>query len=201
MLREITLSVLLGLLLWPAATPQVAIARDANHDPMCRVAPALQSEGVPNFHKVTKNFYRGGQPSPSGFEFLSRQCGIRTVISLRVVGRDELTTEGLSLPLHLKRFPIHTWSIERDRANVVAALRALRLATLRGPTLLHCEHGSDRTGLVTALYRILYQHWSKRAALNEMKNGGFHFNKIWWNIPRFIKQVDVAQLRREVGVR
>jgi len=40
-------------------------------------------------------------------------------------------------------------------------------------------------------YRILYQGWSKVAALDEMQNGMFGYHAVWGNIPRFIRRVDV----------
>ena len=44
-----------------------------------------------------------------------------------------------------------------------------------GPVLVHCKHGADRTGCIVALYRIVFQSWSKEAAIDEMHNGGYGF--------------------------
>ncbi len=41
--------------------------------------------------------------------------------------------------------------------------------------LLHCYHGSDRTGASVAMYRIIFQNWSTTDALAEMKHGGYGF--------------------------
>ena len=38
------------------------------------------------------------------------------------------------------------------------------------PILVHCQHGSDRTGAVIALYRILFQNMSKVEAIKELKS-------------------------------
>ena len=93
---------------------------------------------------------------------------------------------------------IHTWHIERE--DVVGALRTLRRAEKDGPVLLHCQHGADRTGLITALYRIAYEGWSKPAALEEMQKGQFGYHAVWGNIPRYIQKANIERLRREVGV-
>ena len=66
--------------------------------------------------------------------------------------------------------------------------------------MLHCQHGADRTGLITALYRILYEGWSKPAAIDEMINGKFGYHAVWEHIPRYIQRVNVEQLRRDVNV-
>jgi protein tyrosine/serine phosphatase len=92
---------------------------------------------------------------------------------------------------------MHTWHIEYE--DVVGALRALRVSIAKGPTLLHCEHGADRTGLITALYRIVYQGWDKPAAIDEMLNGDFGFHDVWINIPFYIWATDVAQLRHDLA--
>ena len=42
------------------------------------------------------------------------------------------------------------------------------------PTLVHCLHGEDRTGMVVAAWRILVQGWSPEKAIDEMYSFGFH---------------------------
>ena len=158
-------------------------------------ARPVQVAGVPNLHRVGDNFYRSAQPEAQGFRILATQYGVRTVVSLRAFNSDKPLTRGLDLKL--VRFPVHTWHIERE--DVVGALRALRQGMKRGPVLLHCQHGADRTGLITALYRVTYQGWSKQAAVDEMLNGKFGYHAVWGNIPRYIAKVDVAGLKREVG--
>lgn len=158
-------------------------------------ARPIEAVGVPNLHQVAGNFYRSAQPDAEGFRTLVTQYGVKSVVSLRAFNADEPLTRGLKL--RLVRFKIHTWHIERE--DVVGALRALRGAMKSAPVLLHCQHGADRTGLVTALYRVAYEGWSKQAATDEMLNGNFGYHAVWGNIPRYIRDVDIAQLKREVG--
>jgi protein tyrosine/serine phosphatase len=159
-------------------------------------ATPLALEGAPNLHQVEKNFFRSAQPNATGFKGLSTTHGVRTVVSLRAFNSDEALARGLDLKL--VRIRINTWNIERE--DVVAALQNLRRGSRDAPVLLHCQHGADRTGMVTALYRILYQGWTKIAVLDEMQNGMFGYHAVWGNIPRFIRRVDVEELRRDVGV-
>jgi hypothetical protein len=149
-----------------------------------------------NLHRVTAGFYRSAQPSKEAFSALVNEVGIRTVVSLRAVHSDEPLTRGLPLRL-APPVPMHTWHIEYE--DVVRALREVRRGTEGSPILLHCQHGADRTGLITALYRILYENWCKDAAIAEMKEGGFGFHAVvWGNIPTFIRNVDIERLRRDV---
>ena len=159
-------------------------------------ATPLALEGAPNLHQVEKNFFRSAQPDATGFKGLSTAHGVRTVISLRAFNSDEPLAAGLDLKL--ERVRINTWNIRHK--DVVTALQDLRRASRDAPVLLHGQHGADRTGMITALYRILYQGWSKDAALDEMQNGMFGYHAVWGNIPRFIRRVDVEELRRDVGV-
>ena len=151
--------------------------------------------GAPNLHAVAPNIFRSAQPSAAGFRALSAQHGIKTVVSLRANHTDDELVRGTDIKA--VPFPTNTWHIRR--ASVVGALRTLRAASPTAPVLLHCQHGADRTGLIMALYRILYQGWTKEAALDEMRNGGFGYHAVWGNIPRFIRRLDVARLRSEVG--
>ena len=159
-------------------------------------ARPIDAAGVPNLHQVEKNFYRSAQPTAEGFKLLTTQYGVKTVVSLRAFNADEPLARGLDL--RLVRYKIHTWHIERE--DVVGALRSLRAAAKAAPVLLHCQHGADRTGLITALYRILYEDWSKQAAADEMLNGKFGYHAVWGNIPRYVRSVDKEALRREVGL-
>ena len=140
-----------------AASAQAGTSPASTPDPHADWATPIPLDGVPKLHRVARNFYRSAQPDARGFKALVEKYGVRTIVSLRAFHSDGPLTTGL--PVRLYNFPMHTWHIERE--DVVGALRALRGSTQHGPTLLHCQHGADRTGLITALYRIiLYQGWS-----------------------------------------
>ncbi len=185
-----------ALLMVSLGTGKVAAQANASGARPAEWARPIDVAGVPNLHQVESHFYRSAQPDAQGFKALATQYGVRTVVSLRAFNSDTPLTRGLDLKL--VRFHIHTWHIERE--DVVGALRALRSATKEGAVLLHCQHGADRTGLITALYRILYEGWSKQAASEEMLGGKFGYHAVWGNIPHYIRNVDVARLKREIGV-
>jgi protein tyrosine/serine phosphatase len=64
---------------------------------------------------------------------------------------------------------------------------------------VHCWHGSDRTGCIIALYRILNQGWSKEQAIDEMVYGGYGFKSRYVNIIRYIKDADIEKIRNQVA--
>ena len=65
--------------------------------------------------------------------------------------------------------------------------------------LVHCQHGSDRTGTMIAVYRVIIDGWSKDDAVREMTNGGFGFHPMWQNLISYIKALDVDAIKAEVA--
>ncbi len=159
-----------------------------------RIAPDLA--GVPNLYRVTADLYRSAQPDAAGLRNLGT-LGIRAVLSLRQTVSDTPLAEGTGLKLY--RVPMKSrYVAEKNGAKVVQAMRDLREGMTLGPVLVHCHHGADRTGLIAALWRILYEGWTVQAAIDEMIEGGYGFHPIWSNIPRYLRKVDLADLRERI---
>ena len=191
-LPQLTRRGTLALLLPGLALPQRLWAQISAADWAQPVALA----GVPNLHRVTALIYRSAQPDAEGFRNLAG-FGVKTVISLRRSVDDSPLAAGSGLQtLHIKITTRHIR--DENGAKIVLALRALRDAQANGPVLVHCTHGADRTGMIIALWRMLYQGWSRDDALNELQNGGFGFHHVWVNIPRYIRKVDLADLRARI---
>jgi protein tyrosine/serine phosphatase len=181
------------LLTAPMPTTRAEQSTTTSTRPAAWAAPVAMT-GAPNLHRVAPNFYRSAQPEAAGFQALAKDPGIKTVVSLRAFNSDEALAVGTGIKL--VRIKIHTWNIETE--DVVAALANIRKAEAEGPVLLHCQHGADRTGLITALYRVLYQNWTKDAALDEMLHGNFGYHAIWGNIPRYLRKANIEHLRQMV---
>ena len=157
-------------------------------------AQPVELEGVPNLHKVSDTLYRSAQPTEEGMKNL-KEMGIETIINLRSFhsDRDEIGDTGLAY----EHIYMKAWHIEYKEA-----LRFLQIVTnpRRTPVLVHCMHGSDRTGTVCAIYRVAVQDWSKEDAIREMTKGGFGFHKVWDNLPEWIEELDIEALRKKVGI-
>lgn len=156
-------------------------------------AVPIALDGVPNLHRLTDHLYRSEQPTPEGFRNLEK-LGIRTVINLRYFNDDEDEAEGTALAL--RRVKILTWRAGDD--HVVEVMRMLRRKE-NGPFLIHCQHGADRTGLMSAMYRMLEQGWSAQDALDELVAGGYGFHSMWKNIKRYVLAADVDRLRQAIN--
>jgi protein tyrosine/serine phosphatase len=163
--------------------------------------PVAASPGLPNLHRVNATLYRSAQPTKEGFAFLDARTSlsnadqpIKAIVSLRAFNDDKpLVPESSGLRLEQIRFK--TWHPEDE--DVVKFLRIATTPSLQ-PVLVHCQHGSDRTGTMVAIYRIAYEGWTKTQATDEMINGGFGFHPMWQNLLRYIQELDVNAIKAQV---
>lgn len=151
----------------------------------------LPESGLDNFYRVDSGVYRADQPSVMAFKMLE-QFGIKEILNLRNWHSDIDETRGTSLRLHR----LKTRASKIDEREIVKALRIIK--SRQGPILIHCWHGSDRTGAVIAMYRIVFQGWSKENAIKEMTEGGFGFHKQFSQIIDVINRADIAAIKRKL---
>ncbi len=157
-------------------------------------ARPLDLPGLPNLNRVTDELYRGAQPLPEGYAEL-KKLGIKTDVNLRSAHSEE--AEAKAAGLGYVSIPMHAWHAEDE--DVVAFLEAVTDPKLQ-PVFVHCEHGSDRTGVCVAAYRIVVQGWSKPDAIREMTEGDYGFHGIWENLIDYLQKMDVAAMKRKVGL-
>lgn len=202
--RVFLVGVVLGVAgLWVGQFAWQQIPRDANtvrQRPTSRPdlpdwAEPLDVAGLPNLHKVSDQLYRGARPDEDagGYERL-KELGIGTVINLESFHSesDQVAGAGISGYVH-----IYTKTWHPEQSDVVKFLLALRNGG--GPYFVHCYHGSDRTGMMCAIYRIVVQGWTKEQAVEEMTRGGFGFHGNFENIRAYVYGLDVEDLRAKSG--
>ncbi len=172
------------------ALPQIARARDINW------AKPVTIAGLPNLNQVAPNLYRSAQPTVDGFVAAQSTLKILTVINLRESQTDATLLKDVQI--EEQSVPMNALNIKE--ADVISALKLIKAGEAKGPVLVHCKHGADRTGVVIAMYRILYQGWSKEQAIDEMEHGGFNFHSVFFNIPTFIKNADIAAYKQALAI-
>jgi len=178
-------SALLVIVLWTSVLPAA--------EPLARPetwAKPVKAEYLKNFYQLDEKVYRSAQPDKKGFKELEK-FGIRNVLSFRDYHSDD---DGKKFGLLLYRVKMEAGEISDDK--VIEALRIIRDAD--GPILIHCWHGSDRTGLISAMYRIVFQEWSKDAALDELMHGGYGYHAMYKNIPEYVRKADIEAIKKQV---
>jgi protein tyrosine/serine phosphatase len=145
-----------------------------------------------NLYQVSDSVFRSEQPDGTGFAWVG-QKGIRSILNLR----EKHTDKDLEGKTELVNYSIQMRASRFTDQEVIEALRVLKEAPK--PILVHCQHGADRTGVIIAMYRIVFQGWSKEKAIEEMENGGFHYHVQYDNIPAYIRGADVVAIRGALG--
>ena len=160
----------------------------------CQAAPERNDAHPKNFHKVNEDIYRSGQPSADEFACIATVEGIRSVLNLRD-NHDDADEVGL---LDIVRFdiPLSAGSITED--DLVRILRTVKSAPK--PILIHCWHGSDRTGAAVAACRIVFDGWSVEQAVSELMEPEYgHHKTLYKNIPALLRKADWDRIRNEVA--
>jgi len=157
-------------------------------------AQPLGKPGLKNLHRVSKDLYRGAQPTTEGFRQL-KAMGVRTVVNLRSFSsdRDGIGETGLGY----EHIYSKAWHVE---ANEVVRFLQIVTDPARTPVFVHCKHGSDRTGTMCAIYRVAVQGWSKEDAIEEMTRGGFGFHQWFDNLIEFVRELDIEDMKRRAGL-
>jgi protein tyrosine/serine phosphatase len=145
-----------------------------------------------NLYRVDEFVFRSEQPTQRGMYVLD-SLGYKSILNLRNLKSDRFKARNTRLGLYHKR--INTWTISYD--EMVIGVKELILAPK--PILVHCKHGSDRTGCILAAYRIVQHGWTKEEAIKEFREGGYGFHEKWFkNIIRLLEKINEEQLRKDV---
>lgn len=124
-----------------------------------------------NFHKITDNLYRGAAPNEHDLKHL-KNIGVERIVSL-----DEKTGESIDALCHalnLEHVKVYFNLLPHVKKNIddVSEMNWKDIL-LSKPTFLHCLHGKDRTGFVSALVKIKYLGVPASDAIKEAFKYGF----------------------------
>jgi len=130
------------------------------------------SSGIPRFAEVCTGVSRGGDPGPTGIRYL-HDHGFKTVISF-LADKDE-SLEVARAGMRWVHIPMHSWFFSADPPTPAELNQFLAVVqdTTQYPVFYHCKAGKDRTGAMSAVYRIQVCGWTKAEALEEMNSFGF----------------------------
>jgi len=144
-----------------------------------RFAGAEEAPGVPNFHQVNQQVFRGAQPTKEGWNSLAK-LGVKVVIDLRQDkegGEHLISAEAKAVQEAGMRYVnVPLKGIVAPSDDQIAKI----LIILNGPdpVFVHCRQGKDRTGVVIACYRIAHDRWDSKRAMGEAKAIGMHWKEV-----------------------
>jgi tyrosine-protein phosphatase SIW14 len=127
----------------------------------------LKATGIPNFGRVTPTLYRGGQPSPEGFEELAH-LGIDIVVDTGRSKRDETLIKNLGMS-----YVSLPWYCPFPKDEVFDRFIKITRENPGKKIFVHCRLGDDRTGMMIAAYRMGQQGWTAKEAMQEMHEFGY----------------------------
>lgn len=140
----------------------------AEHKTASRATNAVSIE---NFGKINEHYYRGSQPAPEEYQQLAA-LGVKTVIDLREDAKSYAKTSAESHGLRYINFPMS----DKKYPAPKTAEKFLALVNNQEnwPVYVHCAGGRHRTGVMTAVYRIMMDGWEMDRAYTEMKQYDFY---------------------------
>ena len=150
-------------------------------------AEAIRVMALSNRHTVISGrVYRCAQPTPADIRELTEAHGLRTIVNLRGLARDE--NDPASRWYFAEAQAIHDLGLSQEDITLSAnrlpppgELRRLIevLDESEYPVLIHCKRGADRTGLAATLVRLLYTDDSLSQARRQLwpRYGHFRFGR------------------------
>jgi tyrosine-protein phosphatase SIW14 len=134
--------------------------------------------------------YRGAHPGDAGIEALAK-AGIRTIVDLQggdtsadagESEADRLEEQSIVEANGMKFFNVPLSSLDvnfKDQDQKITTALNLISDPANQPIFFHCFHGEDRTGVLAALYRVVYQGCTIDEAHHEMIQDG-HNTLLFW---------------------
>ena len=123
---------------------------------------------IPRFRAVKENvLYRSGQCRGVGLDYLKHK-GIKTIINLRSPGKAGSIKEKEFATLNGINYVNETIGIDMAAMYKVADLFLEIMNDPKNlPVLVHCSRGKERSGIMSAIYLIEKEGWSRKDALAE----------------------------------
>ncbi|MCI0662385.1 MAG: tyrosine-protein phosphatase, partial [Acidobacteria bacterium] len=98
-----------------------------------------------------------------------------TIVNLRGESDDTKAEESEAKRLGMRFFNVPMSSAGRPTEEQVKRIFEIIESSENAPVFIHCRRGSDRTGVIVAIFRIKYDGWNDNQALDEAKRYGMGF--------------------------
>lgn len=137
--------------------------------PFAAVTPEA---GIRRFAEIRPGLARGGEPGEDGLRFL-HDHGYRTIVSFLPSPAESAFV--VQSGMHYVHIPMRSgpFSAEPPTEDQVRQFLSVVADSSRYPVFIHCHAGKDRTGAMSAIYRMEVCGWTVDEAVEEMKAFGF----------------------------
>jgi protein tyrosine/serine phosphatase len=144
---------------------------------------------IDNFGQVNAAYYRGAQPKGRDYRDLAA-LGVRTVIDLTSDDgqRDE---PALAAAEGMKYVRIPMTMHTPPTPDQVAQFLSIVNDAGSQPVFVHCVGGRHRTGVMTAVYRMVHNAWTPERAFAEMRQFKFGTGFLHPEFKKFVLSYDV----------
>jgi len=136
-----------------------------------REAPP-ETADIPRFAEIRPGLSRGGDPREKGLQYL-RDHGNKTIVSfLADAGESSYVVNSGMKYVHI---PMRAglFSAQPPTDEQVSRFLSVVKDSTQYPVFIHCHAGKDRTGAMSAIYRIDACGWTADEAVDEMMAFGF----------------------------
>ncbi len=126
-------------------------------------------ETIPAFYRINDNLYRGGCPDVGGLMYL-KETEVKTILSFQQPSEELEREESMAQAFGLKfiNIPLSVRGAPADEQ----VIKFLEVVTDKSkmPVFIHGGSGRDRTGVMTAVYRVVVEGWTIKEAYKEAKS-------------------------------
>ena len=184
-----TIAAILTLLSSISDTRALAAESAASPATVHKSAAKKVKEDLPNFHQVHPFLYRSGEPTEAGLKKL-KEMGVTTLIDLRAPSEFPIDEPKIAKELGLNyiNLPMSSKAPTKKQVNTLLdTIKKAKAEPEKGSVLVHCAHGSDRTGCMVGIWRVTQEDWSNDEAYKEMRK--------YWFTPKFTKLAGAVKER------
>ena len=136
------------------------------------IAKAIPEAGIIRFAEIRPGLARGGAPGEAGLRYL-KEHGYKTVVSfLPDPAESAWVVQAGMKYVHVPMRSSFFFADTPTKEQIHQFLEIARDST-QFPAYIHCKAGKDRTGAMTAIYRMEVCGWTAEEAVDEMRAFGF----------------------------
>jgi tyrosine-protein phosphatase SIW14 len=153
----------------------------------------ISSIRIDNFGRVNDRYYRGAQPKGHDYTDLAA-LGVKTLIDL-TGGDADRSEPAMAAKAGLKYVQIPMTTHQVPTPSQLAQFMRVVADPANQPVYVHCVGGRHRTGVMTAVYRMVHDQWTPDLAFAEMKRYKFGADFLHKEFKNFVYGFHAEALR------